>query len=127
MCRREINNGWSEKKVLNWFQLEEKKQNLLMRKKTLKSHPGKRSADRVAFIILKQALCRGTRGIMSPPVRTPAETIPLHKGGCREVKVVYEMTAFFFKSLVSGTACFPEKRQNTLETPRCIWGWGMVA
>lgn len=85
--------------------MEEKEQNLLMRRKMLKSHPGKRSADRVAFIILKQQLCRGTRGNMRPPVPTTAETIPLHKvGGCREAKVVYEMKGFFLKSLVSGTA-----------------------
>lgn len=106
--------------------MEEKEQNLLMRRKMLKSHPGKRSADRVAFIILKQQLCRGRRGNMRPPVPTAAETIPLHKGGWREANVVYETTRFFLKSLDSGTACFPEKRQNTLQIPWCIWGVGVA-
>lgn len=102
--------------------MEEKKKNLLMRRTMLKSHPGKRSADRVAFFILKQQLCRGRRGNIRPPVPTAAKTIPLHKGGLREAEVVYETKGFFFKGLVSGTACFPEKRQDTLQIPWCIWG-----
>lgn len=71
--------------------MEEKKQNLLMRRKMLKSHPGKRSTDRVAFIILKEQLCRGARVNISPPsppVPTTAKTFPLHKGGLREAKIV---------------------------------------
>lgn len=91
----------------------------------LKSHPGKRSADRVAFIILKQPLCRGMRGNMRPPVPTTAETIPLHKGGCREAKVVYEMTGFFFFKVLSvGLLVSLGKDRIPCKHTSVYWGGG---
>lgn len=83
--------------------MEEKKQNLLMKRKMLKSRPGKCSADRLAFIILKQLLCRRARVNIGPPVPTMAKTISLHKDGFREAHIVYEMWGrvffLFFKKV----------------------------
>lgn len=67
-----------------------------MKRKMLKSRPGKRPSDRLAFIILKQLLCRRARVNLSPPVLTMAKTISLHKDGFREAHIVYEMGVGFF-------------------------------